>query len=61
MDIHLEFLTPNTRIKVLHVLKSKDDKIMVVKKEIFELVYKVCNPKDITFDNLERVVLSCMI
>lgn len=60
-NITLEFVTSNAGIRILSVLKSKDGKEMVVKPDIAKLVNKVCKPKDITFDNLQKVVLSCMI
>lgn len=60
-NITLEFVTSNAGIRILSVLKSKDGGEMVVKPDIAKLVNKICKPKDITFDNLQKVVLSCMI
>ena len=60
-DVTLDFITANAGIRILSVLKSKDGKEIVVAPEVAKLVNKNCNPKDITFDNLQKVVLACEI
>ena len=59
--MELDFVTSNAGIRILSVLKSKDGKEIVVAPEIVKLVNKNCKPKDITFDNLQKVVLACEI
>ena len=59
--MELDFVTSNAGIRILSVLKSRDGKEIITTKEIAKKVRENCKSRNISFNKLEEVVLSCMI
>jgi hypothetical protein len=55
------FTSSNVGLKYHSILTSKEGKEIMVEPKLAEKIKKIVNPKDITFDNLEGIVLAHMI